>query len=187
MTIIYGLSAKAALLSIEKSVAKTVAATVAVATIAVTLIALRPVAFLKYNESFVFPEFRAPVSGAMNDPSSVQFKNEILVMNGNALCGEVNAKNGYGAYVGFKRFISSKTDGVEIDGVGFIGEKSTSRISEELEEGNRLLRGRIEQLKLLKDSKIPRNQWPASLTEEELRAAALAIVFNRRWGSCQLI
>lgn len=42
------------------------------------------------------------------DPGTVQWRN-LFVSEGNmlALCGEVNAKNSYGAYIGFRRFIAT--------------------------------------------------------------------------------
>lgn len=43
------------------------------------------------------------VAARMRDPSSVQFRD--LTGEGDTVCGEVNAKNGFGAYVGFQRFV----------------------------------------------------------------------------------
>lgn len=43
------------------------------------------------------------VTNSMKDPESVRFRN-VRVFRGVAVCGEVNAKNSYGGYVGFKRF-----------------------------------------------------------------------------------
>ena|SRR6185503_9265874 len=43
----------------------------------------------------------------LNDPRSAQFQNERSLTNKNGnkvVCGEVNAKNGFGGYVGFTRF-----------------------------------------------------------------------------------
>lgn len=42
------------------------------------------------------------VSRDMLDPSSAQFRN--VEAKEQAICGEVNGKNAYGAYTGFKRF-----------------------------------------------------------------------------------
>ena len=42
------------------------------------------------------------VSNELKDPESAQFRN--LRINGVDLCGEVNAKNSFGGYTGFKRF-----------------------------------------------------------------------------------
>lgn len=46
------------------------------------------------------------VIASMKDPSTVQFRG-IWVRTGKrskAICGEVNAKNSYGGYVGFRKF-----------------------------------------------------------------------------------
>lgn len=45
-------------------------------------------------------------SSQMRDPSSVQFQNieTYRVGSDTTVCGEFNAKNGFGAYVGFKKF-----------------------------------------------------------------------------------
>jgi hypothetical protein len=61
------------------------------------------------------PENNSDLRSALNeselkDPSSVQFQN--VTQNANLICGELNAKNSYGAYVGFETFVferSSKT------------------------------------------------------------------------------
>lgn len=49
--------------------------------------------------------YRTPLAESMKDPSTVTFRNESL--HGRYLCGEFNAKNGFGAYAGYERFISS--------------------------------------------------------------------------------
>lgn len=41
---------------------------------------------------------------SLKDPSSAQFKNVRTSKDGWVLCGELNAKNSYGGYTGFKRF-----------------------------------------------------------------------------------
>jgi len=45
------------------------------------------------------------VAQSMKDPDSAQFKN-MAVIDGKtrAVCGEVNARNSYGGYVGFRQF-----------------------------------------------------------------------------------
>lgn len=47
------------------------------------------------------------MTGYLRDPSSGQYR---LLRPGRAggICGEVNGKNAYGAYVGFKRFVITK-------------------------------------------------------------------------------
>lgn len=45
------------------------------------------------------------VAAQLRDPSSAQFRN--VHRYGSTICGEVNGKNGYGAYVGFVRFMGT--------------------------------------------------------------------------------
>lgn len=44
----------------------------------------------------------------LKDPDSAKFRNTYVYRDGDgkklALCGEINAKNSYGAYVGFRKF-----------------------------------------------------------------------------------
>lgn len=51
------------------------------------------------------------LADGMKDPSSVQFRNVRLVnyLDGQVICGEVNAKNSYGGYVGFSPFVASSS------------------------------------------------------------------------------
>ena len=48
------------------------------------------------------------VRGNLKDPASAQFRNVRLVefSGGKVVCGEVNAKNAYGGYVGYTRWVS---------------------------------------------------------------------------------
>lgn len=52
---------------------------------------------------------REAVQALLRDPSSAEFRNERLSqVNGNeVVCGEFNAKNGFGGRNGFQRFISN--------------------------------------------------------------------------------
>ena len=45
------------------------------------------------------------VKRRLKDPESAQFQNA-FVSTSSVVCGEVNAKNSFGGYSGFKRFIS---------------------------------------------------------------------------------
>lgn len=70
-------------------------------------------------------EAKTNVTANFKDPSSAQFRNLYLSKKTfPTLCGEVNAKNSYGAYVGFRGFIYNSVttlidDGKEL-GEGFI-------------------------------------------------------------------
>lgn len=44
------------------------------------------------------------VASAFKDPGAVQFVDFKISADGKRACGKLNAKNGYGAYVGFERF-----------------------------------------------------------------------------------
>lgn len=48
----------------------------------------------------------------LKDPASAQYRN-LRVASG--VCGEVNAKNSLGGYVGFRRFTYHKSDGVQFE------------------------------------------------------------------------
>lgn len=55
----------------------------------------------------------------LKDPESVQFRNVYLSTNESpVICGEMNAKNSYGAYVGFKRFYYMNNDMAMLEGHG---------------------------------------------------------------------
>lgn len=51
---------------------------------------------------------RAAMVDDLKDPFSAQFANlrEVKMGTGIVLCGDVNGKNGYGAYVGFRPFVA---------------------------------------------------------------------------------
>lgn len=81
--------------------------TFAVPTIAITVIAL--LYFQSQGslfESSNLSNAKRLVGQQMKDPSSTQYRN--IVERNNIVCGEVNAKNSYGAYAGFRRFIVDK-------------------------------------------------------------------------------
>jgi len=49
------------------------------------------------------------IKGMFKDPESAQFKNEEVFQGGDGseyYCGEVNAKNGFGGYIGFSRYVA---------------------------------------------------------------------------------
>jgi hypothetical protein len=60
---------------------------------------------IKYQTWIVIPKARQSIMVFLKDPESAQFRNEHITKSG-ALCGEVNAKNSMGGYVGFKRYIA---------------------------------------------------------------------------------
>ena len=48
------------------------------------------------------------IKGKLKDPESVQFRNAFVsnAIGAPVVCGEVNAKNSFGGYMGFQRFVS---------------------------------------------------------------------------------
>jgi hypothetical protein len=46
------------------------------------------------------------VRNQLNDPESARFRNVFVAPDGFLVCGEINAKNRMGGYVGFRRFIA---------------------------------------------------------------------------------
>lgn len=61
----------------------------------------------------VMEKGKKAIADSLKDPSSAQFRNVRLVeyLDGAVICGEVNGKNSYGAYVGFNDFVSGINSG----------------------------------------------------------------------------
>lgn len=66
---------------------------------------------LKTGSDFIEPALEL-VRDRFRDPSSVQIRRQKFVAAGRVLCGEANAKNGMGGYVGFAPFVVEPRDGV---------------------------------------------------------------------------
>lgn len=58
------------------------------------------------------PQAKSYLTQGFKDPNAAQFRGLYVTKAGPALilCGEVNAKNGFGAYVGFRRFYAALDD-----------------------------------------------------------------------------
>lgn len=64
----------------------------------------------KYGEFIALA--KAKITDEFKDPSSVQWRNVVVSTRDGgslALCGELNGKNSYGAYVGFRRFFATQS------------------------------------------------------------------------------
>lgn len=96
----------------------------------------------KYDEWVAIPEARGPLQTSLKDPSSAQFRNEQLARTG-VLCGEVNAKNSMGGYVGFKRYIVAGSAVVYLEDVGTLGKPTTADIISRLDRQNAILKQHI--------------------------------------------
>lgn len=64
---------------------------------------------VRMNEIKLQRLVRSWVVAHLKDPESAQFRNQY------GLCGEVNAKNAMGGYVGYRRFIAVREDLVVVD------------------------------------------------------------------------
>ena len=155
------------------------ARTLAVTGVAGALVVGAVVLAVKYDDWFITPkriaENRGYVVQQMRDPTTVQYRGERLTARG-WLCGELNGKNAYGAYVGFKRFMSRSYDDAWIDGSGYVGKKegrSTEQVISALSEQNAAIR----------KIRTEREKSPElkPLASEELESMAELEVFNQRW------
>ncbi|MDN2675657.1 hypothetical protein [Janthinobacterium sp. SUN033] len=135
--------------------------------------------YAKYDSWVTLPKAREPVRAVTKDPESAQFKADYLTRDG-WLCGEMNAKNEYGAYVGFKRFISNSTTGkIYIEGSGHIGQLSTEEILKQLDKKIALLKKQNE-IKAAGGS-------VTKYSDSERDRIALQEVFEDHWGEiCNL-
>ncbi len=68
----------------------------------------------KLGEQVLIERAKQAAAYDLKDPSSAQFRNvRVVSYNGGRLvCGEINAKNSYGAYVGFAGFMATDTEAV---------------------------------------------------------------------------
>jgi hypothetical protein len=89
----------------------------------------------KAVEAKLIAEGQDRIINGLNDPESARFRKVFVSPRGRAVCGEVNAKNRMGGYVGFKRFISARDKaGIEDDGTYFADTHWTDRcLKDELE------------------------------------------------------
>lgn len=69
--------------------------------------------------NYLIGELRKPALAQLNDPDSAQFRNEVFVgpwrVSDSTLCGEMNARNRMGGYVGYKKFYVAYGNVVDID------------------------------------------------------------------------
>lgn len=71
-------------------------------------------AFFALREDPLISDAKAAVRAMAKDPDSVQFRNETVRFTGD-VCGEYNAKNSFGAYVGFRPFVYRKDGSLTLD------------------------------------------------------------------------
>jgi len=90
------------------------------------------VAWPQYQKWSEHQNAKALVLASLKDPASAQFRN--LRKNFNGVCGEVNAKNAFGGYTGFKTFE------VAADGKVFMEQDAVGLEKKEIEQLNAMIR-----------------------------------------------
>lgn len=68
------------------------------------------------------------IGTTLKDPDSSQFRGLFLNSSKTALCGEINAKNSYGGYVGFRPFIATANEAISWNGRKCDDSSAESRI-----------------------------------------------------------
>lgn len=71
--------------------------------IAVVLLVAAGASWAAYDQLAPVPKGKRVIESMLLDPNSVEFKN--VRSAAGAVCGQVNAKNKFGGYTGFKEFI----------------------------------------------------------------------------------
>ena len=131
----------------------------------------------KYDDWVTLPRERELISTYMKDPATTQFRQDRLTPDG-WLCGEFNSKNEYGAYTGFKRFIShTKAGAVYVEGLSLITKDNFDLSGEEI---NALLDKKIALYNLQIAAKA-RGEPIAKYTEDERYRMAREERFEDRW------
>lgn len=79
---------------------------------------------------------RKYVARGFKDPSSAQYRDQFIAKTsgGVVLCGEVNAKNSYGGYVGFRRFYATENFAQVDDRAGYFDSSYRVWCSDKLAE-----------------------------------------------------
>lgn len=76
--------------------------------------------WLSWDAIHTIPQKRAFLTVNLKDPEATQFRNERLHKNG-WLCGELNSKDGYGAYSGFRKFMVKGVNEAYLEKEGYAG------------------------------------------------------------------
>ena len=134
------------------------------------------VLMVKYDDWISIPRARQPVRDLMKDPDSTKFRAESLESDG-WLCGELNSKNEYGAYVGFKKFMSNKKGGKI-----FLQDMSLSEISDKESSDDFLARLAKETKVLQRENESRQNGSPIiSFSQRERDAIVAQEIFADKW------
>lgn len=128
------------------------------------------------KEAKITQQKREFVTQQMRDPGTVQFKAEKL--NGQGwLCGQLNSKNAYGAYVGFKRFAVRDYDDAWIEGLGYSGKPDAQPTAHIIEA----LKFQTKVLVRIREVKTANADYPVP-SKEQIDAMAESERFAERWA-----
>lgn len=142
--------------------------------VAVAVVTLGCIVAFKYTDWVLIPAARSGIASKMTVPDSLQFRAENISAEG-WLCGEVNERNGYGAYAGFKKFISNKQKNVHfIEGSGRLGELSNDDLAEILQEKAEILKSYLSVRKSVSNAVMP--------SEHEINVITVDSLFKKRWA-----
>jgi hypothetical protein len=159
--------------------------TTAISILTIGMIAAGVAAAVNYKQWWVYPEFHAVASLAYKDPDSVKFRSDSMP-NAEVLCGEANAKNGYGAYGGFKRYIATKQGAVYLEGEGLVRPpKSDTGISaaiESMELDITALRLQNERLRARQEQAKSGSAKEEQLSDHEAMEKARGLRFDKEWS-----
>lgn len=120
----------------------------------------------KHDEWIAIPKARESLRAQLRDPGSAEFRNERITKAG-ALCGEVNAKNGMGGYVGFKKYVSHGA-GNFVQGSWVLGEKSHDHYMQHMQKQTQILKRFNDMRKDIPDLESPPSDRISEMATSEL-------------------
>lgn len=130
---------------------------------------------INWKTWFVYPKHYEIVKKHLKDPDSAKFRNSYFSNNG-CFCGEFNAKNSSGGYVGFRRFainVSSMSDNsATIEGTEIVG------------SGDAYIDVMDSEIEILKErkSRADRGEKLEYLSEAERKKKAISMAFEKTWS-----
>jgi hypothetical protein len=118
-------------------------------------------------------ELRKPVLGQLKDPASAKFENEFFTQTG-VLCGTVNSKNEYGAYVGPRKFLIVPGEYARLQELPMIVLKDSLQAKADIES----LNARLDEFNARKRKELGlTSEGPSSLEQ------AYAKIIDKEWSA----
>lgn len=130
----------------------------------------------KYGEWVAIPKAREHLVSLLRDPASAQTRNERITAAG-VLCGEVNAKNGMGGYIGFRKFISYGPNSNYVEGSGLLNEASLDDFIVRVQRKTEILKAQ--------NARLEQGNVESTYSERQLNDMATEQIFQDKWDeSC---